>query len=143
MNIQQRCDDPGTTSQLANSLIMDTPGHQTVLVVEDESLVRIDAAESLRDAGFEVVEAADAAEALAAVERRSDIGVMFTDIDMPGGIDGLELARRVRRERPRMRLILTSGAVRPRPQDIPAEGAFFGKPYSTDAVANTIRRMLA
>ncbi|MBV8682104.1 MAG: response regulator [Caulobacteraceae bacterium] len=119
--------------------------HQTttVLVVEDEGLVRLDAAESLRDAGFEVVEASDGREALEAMERRDDIGVVFTDIDMPGGIDGLELARRVRRVHPRTRLILTSGSVRPDPRQMPADGAFLSKPYSTDVVASTIRRMLA
>jgi CheY-like chemotaxis protein len=116
---------------------------ETVLVVEDESLVRLDAVEALRDAGFEVVEAADACEALEAVERRDDICVVFTDIDMPGGMDGLELARTVCRTRPWMRLILTSGAVLVDPREIPDHGAFLSKPYSTDAVARTIRRLLA
>ena len=122
---------------------MTPPEAWTVLVVEDEELVRLDAAESLRDAGFEVLEAADACEALETVERRHDIGVVFTDIDMPGGMDGLELARRVSRSRPRMRLILTSGAVRVDPREIPDNGAFLSKPYSPDAVARTIRRLLA
>jgi CheY-like chemotaxis protein len=122
---------------------MDSTHPKAVLVVEDESVLRLDAAETLRDAGFEVVEAADATEALAALERRDDIGVLFTDIDMPGGIDGLELARRVHDRRPRMHLIITSGAVRPRPQDIPDAGSFVGKPYCPNAVADTIRRLLA
>jgi CheY-like chemotaxis protein len=121
---------------------MDASHAETVLVVEDESLVRLDAAEGLREAGFDVVEAADASEALEAVERREDICAIFTDIDMPGGMDGLELARRVSRSRPLMRLILTSGAVRVDARDIPEHGAFLSKPYSTDAVASTIRRLL-
>ena len=115
----------------------------TVLVVEDEGLVRLDAAESLRDAGFEVLEASDAREALEAMEQRDDIGVVFTDIDMPGGMDGLELARQVRRARPRTGLILTSGSMRPDPRQMPVGGAFLSKPYSADVVASTIRRMLA
>lgn len=115
----------------------------TVLVVEDEGLVRLDAAESLRDAGFEVLEASDAREALETMEQRDDIGVVFTDIDMPGGMDGLELARRVRRARPCTRLILTSGSMRPDPRLMPADGAFLSKPYSTDVVASTIRRMMS
>jgi CheY-like chemotaxis protein len=123
--------------------MMTAPQATTVLVVEDEGLVRLDAAESLRDAGFEVLEASDAKEALATMELRDDIGVVFTDIDMPGGIDGLELARRVRRARPLMRLILTSGTARPDPRQMPDDGAFLSKPYSADVVASTIRRMMA
>lgn len=122
---------------------MDASLAKTVLVVEDESLVRIDAAESLREAGFEVLEAADACEALETMERRDDIGVVFTDIEMPGGMNGLELARLVRRTRPRMRLILTSGTARMDPNEIPDHGAFLSKPYSPDVVARTIRRLLA
>jgi CheY-like chemotaxis protein len=122
---------------------MDAPLAKTVLVVEDESLVRIDAAESLREAGFEVLEAADAREACEAVERRDDISVVFTDIEMPGGMNGLELARWVTRARPRVRLILTSGTARVDPKEIPDHGAFLSKPYSPEAVARTIRRLLA
>ncbi len=122
---------------------MDRSQHHIVLVVEDEGIVRLDAAEGLRDAGFEVVEAADANEALDAVEAREDIGLLFTDIDMPGGMNGLELARRVHSRRPRMRLLLTSGATRIDARDIPDAGAFLRKPYSPEAVASTIRRMLA
>jgi CheY-like chemotaxis protein len=115
----------------------------TVLVVDDEGIVRLDAAEGLREAGFEVVEAADADEALTAMEARDDIGVLFTDIEMPGRMNGLELARRVQHRRPRVRLLLTSGAVRIDPADMPDAGAFLRKPYSADAVARTIRRLLA
>jgi two-component system, response regulator PdtaR len=121
---------------------MTPPEARTVLVVEDEGLLRLDAAESLRDAGFEVLEAADACEALETVERRDDIGVVFTDINMPG-MDGMELARRVRRSHPGMGLLLTSGAMRVDPRDIPDHGAFLSKPYSPDVVASTIRRLLA
>ena len=131
------------TSIVAGSSHMTPPQARIVLVVEDEGLVRLDAAESLRDAGFEVLEAADACEALETVERRDDIGVVFTDIDMPGGMDELELARRVSLSRPRMRLILTSGSMRVDPREIPDHGAFLSKPYSQDAVASTIRRLLA
>ena len=118
--------------------------HQhTVLVVEDESLIRMDTAESLREAGFAVVEATDSAEALEAVEKHDDIGLMFTDIHMPGGMDGLELAHYVRANHPQIHLILTSGARTLRPEEIPHRGAFFRKPYSTDAVAQTMWRLLA
>ncbi len=143
MNSTSWCGPAGTSGRVGYSDRMTRSQPHTVLVVEDEGVVRLDAAESLRDAGFEVLEAADAKEALDAVEQHENIGVLFTDIDIPGGIDGLELARRVHRQRPRVRLILTSGAVRIDPRDIPHAGAFVRKPYSAEAVARTIRQMLA
>jgi CheY-like chemotaxis protein len=80
-----------------------------VLIVEDEFLVRIDAADMVRAGGFEVVEAADADEAIEILETRSDIAVVFTDIQMPVSIDGLELARAVRGRWPPIKIIATSG----------------------------------
>lgn len=117
--------------------------HPTVLIVEDEGIVRLDAAETFREAGFEVVEAADAREALQAVETRGDIDVVFTDINMPGAMDGLELAHHVRRSRPDIQVILTSGAMRIAPQEIPAAGVFVRKPYSPEIIARTVRQMVA
>jgi len=107
--------------------------------VEDESLVRLDAAESLRDAGFEVVEATDAVEALEIVLARDDIAVLFTDINMPGTMDGLELARLVHDFRPKVRLVLTSGAIKPTRDEIPDDGAFIAKPYSPETVTRAVR----
>ena len=114
-------------------------GCETVLVVEDEGLVRLDAAESLRAAGFEVLEAGDAAEALEIVLGGEDIDVLFTDINMPGEMDGLELARRVNDCRPAVRLVLTSGAIKPTPAEIPDHGAFIPKPYSPEAVTRAVK----
>lgn len=108
-----------------------------VLVVEDESLVRLDAALFLRDAGCEVLEAADAEEALEVVEEHP-VDVLFTDINMPGSISGLELARRVKETRPAVKLVLTSGAIKPKPDQIPDQGAFLPKPYSPEAVARAV-----
>lgn len=119
------------------------PPHPVVLVVEDEGLVRLDAAESLRDAGYGVVEATDAAEALDIVGARDDIDVLFTDINMPGGMNGLELAREVHDRHPAIRLVLTSGAVKPRPDQIPDDGSFLPKPYSPEAITRAVRRSLA
>ena len=112
---------------------------ETVLVVEDEGLVRLDAAESLREAGFAVLEATDAAEALEIFLGREDIDVLFTDINMPGDMDGLELARRVHDCRPAVRLVLTSGAIKPTPDQIPDDGAFISKPYSPEAVTRAVQ----
>ena len=117
----------------------DQEGRETVLVVEDEGLVRLDASESLRDAGFAVLEAADAAEALDIVYSREDINVLFTDINMPGTMDGLELARCVHNHRPNIRLVLTSGAVKPSSDQIPDSGSFISKPYSPETVTRAVR----
>ena len=112
---------------------------ETVLLVEDEGLVRLDAAESLRDAGFAVLEATDAAEAMEIVLSGKDIHVLFTDINMPGAMDGLELARRVHDCRPHVGLVLTSGAIKPTRDQIPDDGAFIAKPYSPEAVTSAVR----
>jgi CheY-like chemotaxis protein len=112
-----------------------------VLVVEDEPLQRIMAVDLVEEAGFDVVEAADAAEAIAILERRPDIRVVFTDIDMPDGPDGMRLAALIRDRWPPVELILTSGKMRPRPEDMPKRGVFFPKPYRERDVIATMRRM--
>ncbi|HEY5072537.1 MAG TPA: response regulator [Caulobacteraceae bacterium] len=120
-----------------------TTTHQTVLVVEDDGVVRLDAVETLRDAGFEVIEADGAEQALEVVAARDDIDLLFTDINMPGRIDGVELARRVHRRHPAILLLLTSGETRLKPSQIPDSGAFIAKPYSPQTVTRTVARMLA
>ena len=117
--------------------------HQTVLVVEDEGLVRLDAVETLRCAGFVVVEANDAAAALDIVARRDDIGLLFTDIKMPGSMDGIELAKSIHRSHPSIELILTSGTEKPTPGEIPDSGIFLAKPYSPEAMTSLVSRKLA
>jgi CheY-like chemotaxis protein len=106
-----------------------------VLVVDDEPILRINAADLLEDAGFETMEACDAAAALIQIERHPEISVLFTDINMPGPFDGLELARRVHRQRPDIRLIVTSGRGRPDDRDLPEGGCFVSKPYDAREVA--------
>jgi CheY-like chemotaxis protein len=110
----------------------------TVLIVEDESLVMLDAAECLREAGFAVLEATDAGEAMDIMLSGEAFDVLFTDINMPGDMDGLELARRVHDCRPEVRLLLTSGAVKPTPDEIPDDGAFIAKPYSPEAMKRAV-----
>src|ERR1700688_3962857 len=80
-----------------------------ILIVEDEPLVRFGAVRAIEDAGFEVIEAADADEAIRILESRSDIRVVFTDIHMPGSMDGLKLAHAVRNRWPPIKIIVTSG----------------------------------
>jgi CheY-like chemotaxis protein len=106
---------------------MSTPGPRrpAVLVVEDELLVRINAVEMIEDAGFEALEAADADEAIEILEGRPDTKVIFTDIQIPGSMDGLKLAHAVRGRWPPIKIIATSGRVNIGIDDLPKVGAFY------------------
>jgi CheY-like chemotaxis protein len=110
-----------------------------VLIVEDEPLIRIGAVNLIEDAGFEVIEAASADEAIRILECRSDIRVMFTDIHMPGSMDGLKLAHAVRYRWPPIKIIVTSGREMVAEQDLPAGGCFFAKPYSPMEILGALR----
>lgn len=112
---------------------------QTVLVVDDEPLIRMYAVDVLEDEGIRTLEAGDATQALAMLEAHPEITVLFTDINMPGPLDGLELARRVHERRADVQLILTSGKVRPRQADLPNDGHFLEKPYEAAALTGLIR----
>lgn len=113
-----------------------------VLVVEDEPLVRIDIADYLDDAGFEVIEAATAKEAIIAMEQHGDIRLIFTDVDMPGDMDGLMLAAAVADRWPPIRIIVTSGHRVVEITDIPDGSVFFSKPYRGNEVVASIQEML-
>lgn len=109
-----------------------------VLVVDDEPLIRMYAVDVLEDAGFTVIEAEDAQDALAALDRHPDIRVLFTDINMPGPFDGLDLARKVHERRSDIQLIIVSGKRRLTQDEIPGDGTFFAKPYDGAAIARLI-----
>lgn len=100
-----------------------------VLVVEDESILRMVAVDMLEDAGFAVMEAPTADAAWTILEREAGVGVLFTDIDMPGTMDGLTLAGRVAERWPRIRLVVTSGRFALHDEDLPDSGRFLPKPY--------------
>lgn len=114
------------------------PAASVVLVVEDDDLVRMYAAEMLEDAGFAVVEARHADQAWDILHGRVDIGVLFTDIDMPGSMCGVTLAERVYETWPDIRLILTSGRQRFADRDVPDHGLFVPKPYNASQVVDAI-----
>jgi DNA-binding NtrC family response regulator len=114
----------------------------TILVVEDETLIRMISAEMLQDAGFKVIEAESADEALEILERAEGVQVLFTDIRMPGSMDGLELAALVHKRWPNIKLLLTSGHRSLAHGEVPDDGRFVPKPYSLNAVVNEIREML-
>jgi CheY-like chemotaxis protein len=112
-----------------------------VLVVEDEFLLRMDAAEMIADAGFEVVEAADADQAIEVLESRRDITVVFTDIQMPGSMDGLKLAQAIRGRWPPIKIVTTSGRANVTESDLPDGGRFLPKPYSPHQLAGVLREL--
>jgi CheY-like chemotaxis protein len=110
-----------------------------VLIVEDEPLVRLCAVETVEGAGFEVIEAANADDAIRILESRTDIRVVFTDIHMPGSMDGLKLAHAVRNRWPPIKIIVTSGRERITERELPAGGRFFAKPYDPVQIQDTLR----
>jgi CheY-like chemotaxis protein len=114
-----------------------------VLVVEDEVRVRMDIVISLEEQGFIVVEAATADEAIDLLGAHSDIRILFTDIDMPGSMDGLKLAAAVRDRWPPVKIIVTSGHRQMSDEMLPVSGRFFGKPYDHSKIIQTIREMTA
>ena len=111
-----------------------------VLVVEDDDLVRLYAVEMLEDAGFAVVEARQADEAWFILHERSDIGAIFTDVDMPGTMCGVTLAERVSAAWPDIRLVLTSGRHRLADREVPDHGLFVPKPYKASQVVEALER---
>jgi DNA-binding response OmpR family regulator len=100
-----------------------------VLVVEDEALIRMSSADVIRDFGFEVLEAVDADHAVSLLESVPGITIVFTDIQMPGSMDGLLLAAIVRDRWPPIALLVTSGKLRPGSSDMPSGARFISKPY--------------
>lgn len=114
----------------------DTPA---VLVVEDEPLLRLFVAELLLDAGFRVIEAASAAEALTILSAGLNVVVVLADVDMPPGITGYELAHEVHRNWPGIQILITSGRRWPEQGDLPAGAAFLAKPCPNDALLLHVR----
>ena len=117
-------------------------GGTTVLVAEDEALVRMFTADYLREAGYRVVEVSNAADALKELENTTGVRVLLTDVEMPGGMDGLELAREVQRCWPGMVILVTSGRVRPTRDELPGNIGFFQKPVREQAVVQAIKEGL-
>jgi len=119
------------------------PKRPVVLIVEDEFLLRMDAVGMITDAGFEVVEAANADDAIEILEARRDISVVFTDIQMPGSMDGLKLARAIRGRWPPIKIVATSGLVDVGEKDLPEGGRFLAKPYQSKELTDVLRELMA
>jgi CheY-like chemotaxis protein len=122
---------------------MDKADPVAVLVVEDEPLILLAASLIIQEAGFKVYEARNADAAIALLEKHVDIRILFTDIDMPGSMNGLKLAAAVRNRWPPVEIIVTSGAVKVTADQIPERGVFLPKPYALDHVVATLQRMAA
>ncbi len=113
------------------------------LVAEDEFLLRMEAADTLSDAGFTVLEVASADDALRFLEDKDGVDLLFTDVNMPGRLDGFGLAREVALRWPGITIIVCSGAAKPLPGDLPAKARFIDKPYSPALVHEVVRELRA
>ena len=113
-----------------------------MLVVEDESLIRMHALTMVEEAGFEAIAASDADEAIRILESRNDIRAVFTDVHMPGTMDGIRLARVVRDRWPPVALIVTSGQTNVPEADLPTGGRFLRKPYATGQIETALRQLI-
>ncbi|MBB3174478.1 CheY-like chemotaxis protein [Endobacter medicaginis] len=111
-----------------------------VLVVEDEPVQRMGLIAIVEEAGYQAVEAADADQAVAILERRTDIRIVLADIDMPGSMDGLRLAALVRDRWPPIEIIVTSGGRVPALERIPARAVFLPKPLNERRVRDQLAR---
>jgi two-component sensor histidine kinase/DNA-binding response OmpR family regulator len=118
------------------------PEVPNVLVVEDEMVLRMRAVDIVEDAGFCPVEAVNADEAIAILESRSDISLLFTDIQMPGSMDGLKLAHAVHERWPAIKIVLVSGQVKPTDAERPTDSRFFDKPLGVEKMISELQAMV-
>ena len=118
-------------------------GRPVVLIVEDEFLIRMDSVDAIRSAGFDVVEAEDADQAILILENRPDITIVFTDVQMPGSMDGLKLAAAVRGRWPPIKIIIVSSLVRRAEHVLPVNSRFLAKPYHAEKLISEIGLLMA
>lgn len=119
-----------------NVSLVQTAHVARILIVEDECLIRMLAADVAAEHGYAVLEADGSDEAISLLEREPDIDIVFTDIDMPGRCDGLMLAKHIRLSWPSVRIVITSGKVRPREDELPEGSLFLAKPYRPEELAD-------
>lgn len=114
-----------------------------VLVVEDDPIIRMGALDLVRSAGYEALEAGDADEAIRILERRSDVDLVFTDVQMPGTVDGIKLAHYIRDRWPPVKLLVASGNAILDESSLPTGSRYFSKPYDDHAIADAMARLLS
>jgi CheY-like chemotaxis protein len=117
-------------------------GKPVILVVEDETLVRMSAVSVAEDSGFEALSAASADEAIGILESRSDVLLVFTDVNMPGSMNGLRLAHAVRGRWPPVELLVTSALGNITATDLPERGRFLPKPYDVATLSEAFHQMV-
>jgi two-component system, response regulator PdtaR len=118
-----------------------TAKRPVILIVEDDFLTRMNTAQMIEEAGFDVVEAANADDAIQVLEARLDITVVFTDVQMPGSMDGLKLAAFIRGRWPPLKIVATSGYVIVPQRHLPDGARFLPKPYSLNQILRTLREL--
>ena len=109
-----------------------------ILLVDDEVPIRMLAAEILSEAGFTVIESASADEALTILQARSDVQLLFTDVNMPGSLDGLALAHIAHEQAPGVSILIGSGLLRPGPGELPPKAQFIAKPYAPSDLTEAV-----
>jgi CheY-like chemotaxis protein len=119
-----------------------SPAKPVVLVVEDHALIRAAAVDLVNGAGFDALEASNADEAIALLESRTDIRLVFTDVEMPGTMDGLKLVHHIRDRWPPIHLVVASGAAIIGESQLPAGARFFSKPYDENSIVEMITSMM-
>jgi two-component system, response regulator PdtaR len=119
------------------------PNPSVILVVEDHPIIRMGALRLVADAGYEALEAENADEAIRILEARSDIHLVFTDVSMPGTMDGIKLAHYIRQRWPLVKLIVASGKAILDESHLPAGARFFPKPYSDSTIVGAMMSMLS
>ena len=132
----------GTAVRLARLGSMTRSNQKEVLIVEDEAMIRMVAADALADCGIVAWEAGDAEEALNALNQHPSISLLFTDVNMPGDMNGIDLARHIHEVRPDVELIITSGATSIANDELPDHGTFLGKPYPVDRLVHIVATKL-
>lgn len=113
-----------------------------ILVVEDEPLIRLGLVSAIEDAGYKVVQAANADEAIRKLQMLDDVRLIVTDVDMPGTMDGIRLAHFVRQKWPPIQIVVISGKVGVKPGELPAGARFVSKPYQEPALINLVETMV-
>ncbi len=112
-----------------------------VLIVEDDPILLLHSVDLIEGEGYDVIEARNADEAIAILEGRVDIAIVFTDVEMPGTMDGLKLARFIRNRWPPVHLIVASGRTSPLAHELPEGSRFFAKPYNDASLISALNDM--